>query len=521
MKLINFSRYLKSFIFCGLLSHSVFSHSDGIGDQLDALIATGAYNYEPYASVKLNIAGRHAFSLPRMRFNIPTQSINLVQFTPPSINTSCSSISLNLGNFSFISLDEAISALRSIAAQSITYGFGQAVQALCQPCWATMRDLQNSLQKFNQAAKNTCYWAEKISEEGIELFGDNFLEDVNRWSCRQMGMTVGSDDTECQSEGASWANFDAKWLNDAAALGIDPNYAFVKGNSLYVSFERTLGGDTDAEFSSAIPSSSSKIFFGYDVKAPEVAMTLFGFSKKGEDEQPNEKADGWNEALIKDPLSILTYDPSKCDDELLTDCLTTYECVDTPNPHKCMVFEQKPLKKNFDILESCEYLRFGNTILGDIECHVQNLFEKMSSGTLGVNGQNISKTQRMLLSTFTRAEQAVFYIGSHDEKAVMSKIANDTIPLFLAYTLLHDYLVTVKESSLKVMIKAKSIEGMSVSLEKSLANIDKLQVSINDLAEKKSLILKGIRTDVQWQKNAQKYSKSAASLISKINQTRG
>ena len=117
-KLINRTSTLLAIL---ALSATSGSYAATVSDTLDSLTANATFTYTGGDGKKLDQIGRHAFSFGRIRFSTPSQTVNLVNLTPPSISPpNCSSININLGSFDIISLDEALSILRRIASEALT-----------------------------------------------------------------------------------------------------------------------------------------------------------------------------------------------------------------------------------------------------------------------------------------------------------------------------------------------------------------------------------------------------------------
>ena len=512
----------RSLIVTALVGMTLLSNplkSQEIGDQLDAMIATGAFNYEPYANVTLSQVGRHAFSLPRMRFNVPTSSINLIQWSPPSIDTSCSSVSLNLGNFSFISLDEAISALRSIAAQSLTYGFGQAVQALCQPCWAGMKDLQNVLQAFNKHSQNTCFWAEQAV---TALAGDEGFAKAEDYMCGQIGKVFGDDKLDCKGISDNISTATQRWIGELEGIGIDTDKAFVEGNSVYESFARVIGNP--ANFDTAIPTVSSRLFFGDDLNAAEVAMTFLGTEIAGKINDADEGKGGPRFPLIKNYMDLLTVDHNLCEPgDPHPKCLQFYQCNDavtSANGFECMQVNTVPVRLNLIGDVDCPQLVTNETLENYLNCHVDDLITKMERGNMGVGGANLSTVQLMLLAHLTFAEQSVFYIGTEPHKEALTEIVREHFTKFLATSVLHDYLVTVRDSSLSILNQAQKIENMEEHLIGAYSNLTLMQEQISQIAEQRNEQMEGLRDNETWASIVEKYSTSTAAMVAEINSAR-
>jgi conjugative transfer pilus assembly protein TraH len=100
----------------------------------------------------------------------PIKNANLFSFTPPKITAGCRGISAYGGSFSFINKAEFTQLLRTIASNAVGYAFQLALDSLCPTCMATMRNLQDTIQKINSKLKNSCEMAKLM----VDKTGDTF-----------------------------------------------------------------------------------------------------------------------------------------------------------------------------------------------------------------------------------------------------------------------------------------------------------------------------------------------------------
>lgn len=89
--------------------------------------------------------------------------VQLLSVLPPSVAMGCNGIDLFGGSFSFISADQFIQLLRTIAANASGYAFKMALQAMCPSCDAAMSNLQGIIQKMNRMSVNSCQAGKKIA----------------------------------------------------------------------------------------------------------------------------------------------------------------------------------------------------------------------------------------------------------------------------------------------------------------------------------------------------------------------
>jgi len=111
----------------------------------------------------------------------PDMTIHPITFQPPTINAGCHGLDLRGGSISFISAQQFIDALRSIASAAPSYAFSQALAGMCPQCFQIIKDLQNDMQMANGWALNSCRAAEAIVDKGSnELFGTGLQNYVHQ-----------------------------------------------------------------------------------------------------------------------------------------------------------------------------------------------------------------------------------------------------------------------------------------------------------------------------------------------------
>lgn len=88
--------------------------------------------------------------------------VQLLSVLPPSADMGCNGLDLFGGSFSFISADQFIQLLRTIAANASGYAFKMALQAMCPSCDSIMSNLQAIAQKLNDTSISSCQAAKEI-----------------------------------------------------------------------------------------------------------------------------------------------------------------------------------------------------------------------------------------------------------------------------------------------------------------------------------------------------------------------
>lgn len=103
------------------------------------------------------------------RFRMREKIVNtpLVGLTPPSFSHGCGGIDLYAGSFSFISKDEFLTLIRSVASQAKGYLFQLAISRMCNPCEAKMAQLSKIVREINQNFSNSCQMAQGIVNDVI------------------------------------------------------------------------------------------------------------------------------------------------------------------------------------------------------------------------------------------------------------------------------------------------------------------------------------------------------------------
>jgi len=81
---------------------------------------------------------------------------NVVNLSPPRLDSGCSGIDFYAGSFSLLSGDEIVQMYRGAMQGAASYFFGLAVQSLCPSCYSIAEGIKDDIQKFNDMLRMDC-----------------------------------------------------------------------------------------------------------------------------------------------------------------------------------------------------------------------------------------------------------------------------------------------------------------------------------------------------------------------------
>lgn len=162
---MNFKK-LKQLIFMITLTFSsTHSFASGSDDQMEKIYL----EMENYSSGgKFSTQMRNGLVGGRYTYKTKISSINLVALDLPSAKGGCNGIDIMGGSLSFVSEDQIIAFLKSIAANAKGYAFNLALENMCPTCVNWMNELQNKVQALNESLSNSCQLAKGLVDGGIE-----------------------------------------------------------------------------------------------------------------------------------------------------------------------------------------------------------------------------------------------------------------------------------------------------------------------------------------------------------------
>jgi conjugative transfer pilus assembly protein TraH len=87
---------------------------------------------------------------------------NIISFAAPSVSAGCGGIDFFGGSFSYINADQFVQLMRSIAANAAGHLFMMALDQMSPTLGSSLRNLQDKIQKMNQALGNSCQLAQGL-----------------------------------------------------------------------------------------------------------------------------------------------------------------------------------------------------------------------------------------------------------------------------------------------------------------------------------------------------------------------
>lgn len=151
------------------------SHA-GLQDQMDEMFNSMSNVTDPTA-----VMGQRRGVLAGGRYSMRTSAmdVQVLSILPPSVNSGCNGIDMFGGSFSFISADQFIQLLRTIASNASGYAFKMALQAMCPSCDAVMSKLQGLIQKMNSLSVNSCQAAKELVAGAAAMTPDGIRTAAN------------------------------------------------------------------------------------------------------------------------------------------------------------------------------------------------------------------------------------------------------------------------------------------------------------------------------------------------------
>jgi len=92
--------------------------------------------------------------------------VQLISMNAPNVTGGCGGIDAFMGSFSFISKDQIVAALRSIASAAVGYAFKLALQSMCPSCEKIMGEMQNMMNNVTMNNINSCEVGQSIINAG-------------------------------------------------------------------------------------------------------------------------------------------------------------------------------------------------------------------------------------------------------------------------------------------------------------------------------------------------------------------
>jgi conjugative transfer pilus assembly protein TraH len=97
---------------------------------------------------------------------------NILSFRPPGFRAGCGGIDMWGGSFSYINKEQFTQLMRSVASNAAGYAFKLAISTMCETCDNIMQTLQQTVQKLNEMASNSCKMAQGLVNNTVSAFQD-------------------------------------------------------------------------------------------------------------------------------------------------------------------------------------------------------------------------------------------------------------------------------------------------------------------------------------------------------------
>lgn len=98
-------------------------------------------------------------------------NVQLLSMNAPSVSVGCGGIDAFMGSFSFISKQQVVQALRSIASAAVGYAFKLALASMCPSCEKMMATMQDTMNALTSSNINSC----EVGQALIQAGGDNSI----------------------------------------------------------------------------------------------------------------------------------------------------------------------------------------------------------------------------------------------------------------------------------------------------------------------------------------------------------
>lgn len=114
--------------------------------------------------------------------NSPNRTLKPMSMQPPALSAGCGGLSLSLGGFSFLSLEELGQFLMAIISQAPSYFLELGLQILCPSCVDLMNTIKEFASMINSMQLDSC--------QALKMMGDLITNQVNKTA--QKDATYGS-----------------------------------------------------------------------------------------------------------------------------------------------------------------------------------------------------------------------------------------------------------------------------------------------------------------------------------------
>lgn len=131
---------------------SMSAHADWIGDFYSAAGA-GANVTAPQAIASQSVTG---FAGGGLTWRVPNKNFQPFQISPPSLKMGCNGIDAFLGSYSFVNMDQFVTALRNFGQAAVGYFFELALRTMAPEIAVTLDVINDIAMRVNSMTVNNC-----------------------------------------------------------------------------------------------------------------------------------------------------------------------------------------------------------------------------------------------------------------------------------------------------------------------------------------------------------------------------
>lgn len=369
---------------------------------------------------------------------VPHKTYQLYSIDPPSMSAGCNGIDIHLGGISFISKEEALTMLRSIAQGTVTMTFLMAFKQACPMCAGALETAQEWAAKANLGGINTCQVSTALANNVI---GE--AEDAKNGACGTVSAETNaqadylsafsSADSECKKgskeavellyeEYCDSVDGECRNLHLSKIIGVS-TYEYLKTmnvldaannkeHMVFMELMLSLYGtwDNSNHIGNTLDAEEITDLLTCGVSAPGTATTSLGVEVEAE---IRKTCKAWWEGLEKRDFSVLTCVKGKRGNISDYPCATT-QTVDLREYYMGDAARKKILA-NLGFLENGYAMSFAATI--------ENVIKKVKNKS----STELTPTEITLISAAPFPLYRLINLGTYFDEAVISAVLGDSI----------------------------------------------------------------------------------------------
>jgi hypothetical protein len=209
---------------------AAFSVSQAFSGLLQASSASGPGYY--------HTATRGVFVGGSLRVWTPTQSVQFISLTPPSLEAGCGGISMFFGGFSFINGAQFAALVKNLMQVAEGMAIELGIRALCPMCADVLAEMHNLADKANALTQNNCAVAKGLLTAAANHLGVPTSFRSGKNLCAQSGAASGlykdylsAADGACSSVAGALSSILPNLEKAARATGLSKAYADITAST--------------------------------------------------------------------------------------------------------------------------------------------------------------------------------------------------------------------------------------------------------------------------------------------------